>query len=301
MSRAHLSVLLIAASVTLAQTAPKLEYEVASVKPAPPPEGGRILVGGRGGPGTPDPTQVTYNNATVKMLLTNAYNVKSYQVTGPSWIDTERYNIQAKIPEGTTPEQHRIMLQNLLADRFKIVLHHESKESPLYELTQLKTGSKLKPTAGDPNAPPPPPPSGPPGPPPIGKDGMPELPKNGKGMMMMFTNGKARVGGNVQAVSSLADMLANQLGMPVVDKTGLTGFYDFTLDFAPDSLGGRGGPGGLVAPPPPPGAAPEAAAPSDLAPLLTAVQEQLGLKLDKTKGPLDLIVVDKGDKVPTEN
>ena len=304
----RLASLLIAAGVALAQTSPKLEFEVASIKPAPPPGDGRIMVGSRGGPGSPDPSQYTADNATIKMLVINAYNVKAYQVTGPSWIDSERYNILARVPVGVTQEQFREMLQNLLADRFKIVLHHETKESPLYELTQVKTGSKLKATTGDPNAPPPPPAApgaarG--GPPPMGKDGMPELPKTGgRGMMMMFMNGKARIAGNVQAASSLADMLSNQLGSPVLDKTGLTGFFDFTLDFAPDSVGGRGILGGLPPPPPPPpGAAAERPpdAPSDLPPLLTAIQEQLGLKLDKTKGPLDFIVVDKGDKVPTEN
>ncbi len=131
---------------------------------------------------------------------------------------------------------------------------------------------------------------------------MPELPKGGRGMMMVMMPGKARVAGNVQTMSDLANMLSNQLGTPVVDKTGLTGVFDFALDFAPDSLGGRGGPAGLPPPPPPPpGATPEAAAPSDLPPLMAAIQEQLGLKLDKTKGPLDMIIVDKGDKVPTEN
>jgi uncharacterized protein (TIGR03435 family) len=299
-----IATLFIAAGLAFAQTSAKLEFEVASVKPAPPPGDGRILVGGRGGPGSQDPGQMTFNNATVKMLLINAYNVKSYQVTGPSWIDTERYNIIAKVPEGTSKADGQVMLQNLLAERFKIVLHRETKELPLYELNVAKGGSKLKVSTGDPNAPPPPPRA--PGAAldriATGKDGMPELPKGGRGMMMVMMPGKARVAGNVQTMSDLANMLSNQLGTPVVDKTGLTGVFDFALDFAPDSLGGRGGPAGLPPPPPPPpGATPEAAAPSDLPPLMAAIQEQLGLKLDKTKGPLDMIIVDKGDKVPTEN
>ncbi len=140
----------IAAGLAFAQTSAKLEFEVASVKPAPPPGDGRILVGGRGGPGSQDPSQMTFNNATVKMLLINAYNVKSYQVTGPSWIDTERYNIIAKVPEGTSKADGQVMLQNLLAERFKIVLHRETKELPLYELNVAKGGSKLKVSTGDP-------------------------------------------------------------------------------------------------------------------------------------------------------
>lgn len=301
-------ILVVACGAVFGQAGGKLEYEVASVKPSAPLGNGLIFMGGRGGPGTPDPGQVTYNNMTVKSLLMMAYDVKQYQVTGPGWIDSERYDILAKVPEGATKEDARVMMQNLLAERFKIVLHHETKEFPLYELSVAKGGPKLKASTGDYNAPPtplPPPPAAGRGPLPIGKDGMPELPKGGRGMFMfMGMNGRARMQGNTQKMSDFAGSLSNQLGTPVVDKTGLTGIYDFTLDFAPDP--GRGMLGGLPPPPPPPpGAAgpqsPEAQAQSDLPPLMAAVQEQLGLRLDKTKGPLDVIVVDKGDKVPTEN
>jgi uncharacterized protein (TIGR03435 family) len=135
----------------------------------------------------------------------------------------------------------------------------------------------------------------------MGKDGMPEFPKGGRGIMMFMMNGKARMGGTAQSMSELASALGNQLGTPVVDKTGISGVCDFTLDFAPET--GRGLPGLGAPPPPPPGAGPAPAADplSDLPPLMAAIQEQLGLKLDKSKGPLDIIVVDKGDKVPTEN
>ena len=98
-------------------------------------------------------------------------------------------------------------------------------------------------------------------------------------------------------------MLANQLGRPVIDKTDLTGEYDYTLEFSPEGL--SGGPlGGTLPPPPPPVAgAPPAGNPSDQEPpsLLTAVQEQLGLKLEAKKGPLDLLVIDHADKTPVEN
>lgn len=106
----------------------------------------------------------------------------------------------------------------------------------------------------------------------------------------------------VATVSEFAEMLGNQLRSPVVDKTGLTGTYDFTIDFAPDgSLGGL-----TLPPPPPPGGGdlggPRAATdPSDVPNLFTAVQEQLGLKLEKKKGPVDTIVIDHLEKTPTEN
>src|SRR5271169_6722433 len=97
------------------QSTQKLTFEVASVKPAaPPPQpgpGGRsgMIIGRRGGPGTPDPGQINWTNATLKSLLTTAYDVRSYQVTGPAWLDSERYDIAAKVPEGSTQEQVNVM------------------------------------------------------------------------------------------------------------------------------------------------------------------------------------------------
>jgi uncharacterized protein (TIGR03435 family) len=305
--RGTAGIFVIACGLAFGQAA-KLEYEVASVKASAPLGNGPIFMGGRGGPGTTDPGQVTFNNMTVKNLLVQAYDVKQYQVTGPGWIESERYDIAAKIPEGTSKEDAKVMLQNLLAERFKLTLHHETKEFPLYEMTVAKGGPKMKVSRGDYNAPPPalpppPPPGAGRGPIPLGKDGFPDMPKTGgRGMMIFMNNGRARMQGNVQKMSDVTSMLANQLGTPVVDKTGLTGIYDFTVDFAPEPGRGLFGPA-PPPPPPPPGAA--ASAPpegqSELLPLMAAIQEQLGLKLDKTKGPLDMIVVDKGDKVPTDN
>jgi uncharacterized protein (TIGR03435 family) len=255
------------------------------------------------------------------MLLTIAYNIKPYQISGPSWIDSERYDVTATVPEGTTKEQSSVMLQNLLAERFGIKLHHETKDLPRYELTVAKNGPKLKPAAADPNerddAPPPPLPNGPP---PIGKDGFPQLPPGRKGMMMMMTPKGVHMATGMSTVSNLADMLGNMLASPVVDKTGLTGAYEFTLDFSRESMQGdplgmppppgKGGAGpigvGAIVTGPGPGPAPEngpasAADQPDAPSLFVAVQEQLGLKLDKKRGPLDLIVIDHAEKVPTEN
>src|SRR5947207_312669 len=110
-------------------------FEVASVKPAEAPSTpGMLRVGMRGGPGTPDPGQITYSNVSLKNVIMNAYNVKGYQITGPKWLDSERFDIVAKVPKGATKEEFRLMLQNLLAERFKLSLHHESKELPIYGL-----------------------------------------------------------------------------------------------------------------------------------------------------------------------
>jgi uncharacterized protein (TIGR03435 family) len=217
------------------------------------------------------------------------------------------------------------MLQNLLAERFKLALHHETKELPMYALVVGKGGPKLKEAAEEDAAtpqgaaPPPPPP-----PPPgrdeagpvrlkMGVDGMPQLPsgmgKNGMIMMMiMDPNGggmRVRMVGKGQPISALLEPLRNQLGRPVVDATGLTAKYDITLDYAPDGLSG---PMGMMPPPPPPhdgapgGGGPMPSATDAGGPtIFTALQEQLGLKLEQRKGPVDLLVIDHLEKLPTEN
>jgi uncharacterized protein (TIGR03435 family) len=339
----------------------KLNFEVASVKKAAPPQFGRgqvIAFGRRGGPGTADPGQITWSGATLKMLLTDAYDVKPYQVTGPSWLDSERYDIVAKVPPGTTKEQVKVMWQNLLADRFGVTLHHVSKVFPVDEIVPAKGGVKIKETTLDPKAaadsspdgagplpPPLPPPPGavtrgpiPAGPPPDGGafggvqiadgpggappkgafPGAPEIDKNGvpqltrPGLFMMMTMSPqgptARMVGKAQTMDQLAERLGNQLGHPVVDKTGLTGKYDFVLEFIPD-FNGRPFPPGAIGLGPGPGPvaaggdstqAPRASDPAG-ATIIAALQQQLGLKLVATKAPLDEIVIDKAEKEPTEN
>jgi uncharacterized protein (TIGR03435 family) len=339
---------LIPASAAFAQPAANLSFDVASVKKADPPEPGRpMFMGTQGGPGSRDPSQITWSNATLKSLLTTAYDVKPYQVNGPDWIDTERYNITARVPPGATKEDVRVMWQNLLAERFGVTFHKISKVFQVQEMTAAKGGVKLKETTLDPaaaNAPqpelPPPPagrggvqfsdsvavgpgvkgggtPAGPPdgpkpgagpfGPPQLDKNGIPQLKAPGLIMMMtMGTSGPtARMVGKAQTTESLANMLGNQLNQPVVDKTGMTGKYDFVLEFAPE-MGGRmmmpGLPGPL--PGPSPGGetspVPNAAEPNG-ATLVAALQQQLGLRLVASKSPLDVLVIDKAEKVPTEN
>jgi uncharacterized protein (TIGR03435 family) len=309
-------------------------FEVASIKPAAPMQAGRIMVRMSGGPGTPDPGQMTYTNVSLKNVLTNAYNVKGYQIQGPDWLDSARFDITAKVPLGTTKEQFRLMLQSLLAERFKLTLHHATKDMPMYALVVAKGGSKLKESpddppstdAGGPNAGGPvasgsavggPAAGGGPsanfnkGDIKMGKDGFPQLPPGaGRGAtMMMNMNGKMKMQSSKQTMSSFVDMLANQLDRPVVDQTDLKGKYDYTLEFAPgDNRGGmmRGAMAGMPMPMPPPGAdgggaggtAPDAEAGPTI---FSALQEQLGLRLEAKKGPVDLLVIDSIEKTPTEN
>jgi uncharacterized protein (TIGR03435 family) len=302
-----------------------LTFEVASIKPAQPltPDAqGRIFMRGpSGGPGTKDPGRINYPNMTLKNILTVAYNVRPYQISGPSWLDSERFDIAATMPPDTTREQFQIMLQNLLIERFKVSLHREKKELPMYSLVVTKAGKLKESTV---SSPPPdtdgPPPPLPPGPPKIGPDGFPIMPAAMSGrpsMSMMMMPGRARVTATAQTMQDLVNRLTNQLNRPVIDNTGLTAKYDFVLTYAPDPNEGpgRGGPLGgiMVAAPrgPAPGAGPgpgpggndnvfipDGEAPQ---PLFGALQSQLGLKLEPKKGDVDIIVIDKIEKTPTEN
>jgi uncharacterized protein (TIGR03435 family) len=257
-----------------------LKFEVATVKPAAPLTGRGIP---RGGPGSADPGRINFTYASMKNLLMTAYAMKINQITGPAWIDTERYDIVATVPPGATKEQVNVMLQNLLADRFKLVVHRETRDLPLYELVVAKNGSKMKPYVEDPKAPKPEP-----GQPfARGKDGNP-IPPPGT-LMMSQSPGRMRATASKQSMSRLTDLLAGRVERPVIDKTGLAGDFDYSLEFRPE------GPNAL---PPGPQGAPDA---SDAPDIFTAVQEQLGLKLESKKGPIEMLVVDRAEKVPAEN
>ena len=280
-------------AVAIAQipAASKIEFEAATVRPAAP----RDFSGGpMGGPGTPDPGRITCAGMALKGLLMVAYDVRFDQVdAGPSWLETERYDITATLPAGATRDQIRPMLQNLLADRFKLVLRRITKEVPLFELVVTKNGSKLKPAGEHPAAS-----SKEAGPgPKTDSNGFPEPPAGlTTGYWTMMSNGRVRMTFRGQTVAQLAKMLGERpdlIDRPVVDKSGLTGKYDFHLEFAPGD-GGRRLPGQ-----PPPAAIPanppesQADAPPGI---FTALEEQLGLKLESRKGPLDVLVVERAEK-----
>jgi uncharacterized protein (TIGR03435 family) len=241
------------------------------------------------------------------MLLTQAYAVKSYQITGPATLDSEHFDITVKVPAGADKAQFDTMMQNLLKDRFKMTIHREKKELPAYSMVIAKSGLKMKVSAPvDPATVTDKPLALPLGAPKIGKDGFPELPSGmpaGRLMMMMMP-GRAMMKGTGISIGDLAQRLEQQLDKAVVDSTGLTDKYDVAITFEPDmnrmmagmpmGMGrGPGGPGdGGPAPPPDGEAAPN---------IFTAVQEQLGLKLEPKKISADLVVIDRLDKTPTEN
>lgn len=299
MRRAVTSVIgLLSCSLLLAQPGPvtaqpSLTFEVASVKPsAPIGPGDHVFFGPpRGGPGTPDPSRITWTYATLRNLLMTAYTAEPYQIAGPDWLNTERYDIAVTLPAGATKDQVSAMWHNLLAQRFGLVLHRESKEFQVEELVIAKSGAKLKESADDPNVPP---------------DGPPVLKSNGElagpGLITTIMPGPhgatAHSVARAQPLSKVTTMLANALRRPVLDRTGLTGKYDFTVDFV---LGANSVPQ-LAGRPPGPRSSNSLDDAREPGPDLTAaVQQQLGLRLITSKAKLEVLVIDKAQKIPSEN
>jgi uncharacterized protein (TIGR03435 family) len=268
---------------------PSPTFEVASVKLSQPTTPGTPVFFGpaRGGPGTPDPGQITWTNATLKGMLMIAHDVKQYQINGPGWLDTERYDVVAKVLDGATKEQVNLMWQSLLAERFSLKLHHEPKEFQVEQLVVGKNGAKLKETTLDPAL--------------TLEPGPPKFDKNrklaGPGFVTtIMANGQAHSAAKAQPLSRLTAALGNVLHSPVIDKTGLTGKYDFSIDFKMDLRALGPPPGG-----PGPGAVAGDNAPDPGPDLAAAVEQQLGLKLVPAKAKLDVLVIDKAGKVPTDN
>src|SRR5258706_8034367 len=123
----------------LAASQTPLSFEVASIKPAAPITDGRIQIGMGG-----DAGRINFSNVSVRDMLTQAYNVKDYQITGPDWLRSVRFDVTATLPANTSRDKVPEMLQTLLADRFKVALHRETKELPVYALLVAKSGLKVK-------------------------------------------------------------------------------------------------------------------------------------------------------------
>lgn len=244
------------------QTLPK-EFDVATVK-ANAANDNRFMIRPLPGGG------LTITGVPLKMLIMEAYDVRTFQVSGgPGWMSTERWDIQAKAEgvQGQLPIGQTLkMLQALITDRFKLEVHHETREMTVYALVVGKNGSKLTPHTGEP-------------------------PQPGERLRVRRGTLTVKQGG----IATLVRQLTLQVGRRVIDKTGLTGEYDFTLEWAPEP--GQGGPESIGLPPTlEPLQASDSKGPS----IFTAVQEQLGLRLDAQKGPVDIIVIDRVEK-PNEN
>lgn len=257
------------------------EFEVASIKPNTSGERRAMIRPGGGG-------RLNVENFSLKMLLTFAYNVRDFQISGGSgWMNTDRYDIVAKAGGNIPPNQMRPMLQTLMEDRFQLKVHRETKELPIYALVTGKNEPKLEALKNapcitmDPTAPPKPPAPG-------------EEPPKYCGTFMI---GPRSINATQITLEQLADGLSNIMGRKVVDKTGLTGAFDVHLEWRPDES--TAGLAGLVGPPPL-GEQGNAAADSSGASIFTVLQEQLGLKLESQKGPVEILVVDHAEK-PSEN
>jgi len=235
----------------------------------------------------------TVTNATLKMVVGVAYRVRDFQIFGgPNWVSTDRWNIEAKAEEGSIPPPARppdprvpdplsLMAQSLLEERFQLKMHRETRELPIYELLVAKGGSKMKLSADQ--SPEMPFKSG--SPPPMPRPGEPAP----RGMMRM---GRGGLETNGASISNFVIGLSQQLGRPVIDKTGLAGFYDIKLQWTPELGQGPVPPAGSELTP----QSPDASGPS----IFTAIQEQLGLRLESAKGPVEVLVIDSVQK-PTEN
>jgi uncharacterized protein (TIGR03435 family) len=263
-------------------------FEVASVKPASPDQ---RAIECSGGPGTASPGLWRCSNVPLGLVITRAYAFEAYQFPPHHPCCQARFDFDAKLPPGATKSQFQKMLQSLLADRFKLALHLEPKEMPVFELTVADKGLKLKPSPPGSAAPPEDPWM--PTPYTTGKDHYPEFPSGHAGLAGV--SGRYHWTAFHVRMQEIASTLSFQLGRPVVDATGLTGTYDIDLKWTIDVawILENGGMRDQI---------PELAKDAPTGPnLLHAVQDQLGLKLTSKKGSGEMVVIDHLEKVPTGN
>jgi uncharacterized protein (TIGR03435 family) len=262
------------------------QFEVASIKPA-------TGVGMRAIRATPG--RVNVDNMPLRRLIFVAYKAQDFQITGgPAWINTDLWSIEATAEGSMRGDRFPLMLQTLLEDRFQLKIHRETREGSVYELTVLDTGSKLRPTkegscipielkkptaVPDPSQPP--------------VCGGRNSTATETGAESLESLGMPLTDQPGVPFQSLTGELSMLLGRTVINKTGLTGRFDFHLEWTPDAAGGSG-----------PAASNDlatlAAADAGGTTIFTAVQMQLGLKLKSAKGPVEVLVVDHAEK-PTGN
>jgi uncharacterized protein (TIGR03435 family) len=233
----------------------KPEFEVVAIRPAAPP----ARKAGKGSQS--DEAHLRYAGIPMQRLILNAYHIEDYQLAGPAWLKTERFEIDAKLPDGSTREQIPLMLQAMLAERFHFASHRENRQIPVFALVVAK---------GDPKMPP------------------AQVRDSNVGVGLLSPT--KRVFKGRTDIAELIFLLkvpggdAALADRPILDMTGLKGLYDIRLEWTVDS------------------AAPPGTSDADSAPtIFSALQDQLGLKLEPRKMPMEVLVVDRVDKVPTEN
>jgi uncharacterized protein (TIGR03435 family) len=206
-----------------------------------------------------EPGRLTITNFSLKAMVRYAYDVQESQISGgPAWFDSDRWDIVATAGREINEDERRRMLQAVLDERFKMTIRHEMKELPVYALVVAKSGSKLTPgIAGNPER--------------------VELGVSGAGLHQMR--------GQSVPLSTMAKVLTGPAGRIVIDRTGMAGSFDYQLEWAPD-------PANM---PMINGAKPDGSN-LNAASIFTAVQEQLGLKLESTKGPVEILVIERAEK-----
>ena len=230
------------------------QFEVVSVKPNKTGSGNSSTNSDQG--------RLTATNVSLRSLIVMAYGLKDYQVEGPDWLREEGFDIAAKFPEALPAKSDEYnqalhaMLRQMLAERFKLEVHRDTKTFPVYGLVVAKGGAKLK-----------------------------EVPDSGHHNQNSNNNHYTATSVSMNA---FAEFLARREEIPVLDMTELKGVYDLTLDFAMEARPSAGKPEAVA----------EA---SEKPPLEVAIAEQLGLKLEPRKAPIEILIVDHAEKVPTEN
>jgi uncharacterized protein (TIGR03435 family) len=240
--------------IAFAQQQPRPAFEVASIKAnKTAPNNSEIHF---------DPGRLTAENVPASFLIIWAYHVRMFQLSGgPGWINSEKFDIAAKLEGGASSQQVLLMMQTLLEERFKLRLHRETKEHSVYTLVPAKSGIKLRASTADCEA--------------LAREDPPGQPS--RRQCGAWFRGSTQFTGTKISMTEFVEDLANLLERPVVDKTGFTENFDVTLQWTPDEQ------------PPENSDAPSPA-------IFTALQEQLGLKLESGKSPVETLVIDHIEK-----
>jgi bla regulator protein blaR1 len=254
-----------------AAAAPLPEFEAVSIKPNKSGKDPSRFHPARGG-------RLTATNVTLRALIQWAYGIRDFQLSGePGWADTERYDVAAKADGNPRFDflqpTFETMFRSVLADRFKLAVHHQTKELPIYSLVVAKNGPKIHP---------------------VDEGDCPEVPTPENPCRSLRRTNFAELTGVKAPIGALALMIGVTADTTVIDKTGLKGSYSYKLNWTPD-----------LPPPPPPGPDNQTVRvpfdPASFAPAIsTALQDQLGLKLESGKGPVDILVIDHVER-PSEN
>ena len=310
-------VFMLAGGLAVAQS---VQFEVATIHAVETPNAQQMVAALRGGNlrmgQQVDGNQISFNFMSLRDLLTVAYAVKPAQISGPAWLGQQRYNITALMPEGVDPAQVPVMLQALLKERFKLVARKEQVEQQAYALTEARGGHKMKTAAPPPETP---------KEEPAGKGGAvvdvsgrqmrinqvlggggANITINGAGTSQRISvgqDGRMHLEVDRFTMTQLADTLTPMMDAPVVDKTGLTGAFQVSLDLSMAdllSVAQRSGtlPAGVN---PARLAGAQGANAAEPGGDLTAAVGKLGLRLDKQKLPVETVIVDSAEQNPTEN